>query len=402
MTRKIKPGYKLVKGLFGKLEEIPEDWKISNLTHNDVLGLSSGESISNIQTTGSYPVYGSNGVIGYTNQYNDDDSILIGRVGASGSIHYLDHQAWVTDNVLISKVGKMLEKKFCFYALVHLNLEQFATKSAQPLLTQSILKIVKMKIPPIAEQQKIASILSGVDAAIETTQEVIKKTENLKRGLMQRLLTKGIGHTKFKRVKVLFGRYEEIPEDWQVKKIADIGKIVGGGTPSSKNREYWDGDVLWAVPTDITKLSTTYISDTERKITKKGLDNSSAKLLPISTILLTSRATIGECAITTKPMATNQGFQSLVCNNVFDNVFMFYLIKFNRNTIIRLSYGTTFLEISKKEITKTLVPAPNSMFEQTKIASILSGVDAIHNLFSLTKTRTRLAMFLMFLRPVVP
>ena len=180
----------------------------------------------------------------------------------------------------------------------------------------------------------------------------------------------------YKFAKSLFGKYENIPEDWDIKKLADIGKIVGGGTPNSKNEEYWSGDVLWAVPTDITKLSTTYIHDTGRKITKKGLDNCSAKLLPIGTILLTSRATMGECAISTRPMSTNQGFQSIVCNNMFYNVFVFYLMRFNRNTIIRLSYGTTFLEISKKEIEKVLVPVPNSLTEQQKIASILSGVDA--------------------------
>ena len=152
-------GYKLVKSLFGQYEEIPEEWQIFSLTHKDILKLSSGKSISNIQPTGDYPVYGSNGIIGHTTQYNDDDSILIGRVGASGSIHYLDHKAWVTDNVLIAKVSKKLEKEFCVYALSYLNLGRFATKSAQPLLTQAILKIVKIKIPTLQEQQKIASIL---------------------------------------------------------------------------------------------------------------------------------------------------------------------------------------------------------------------------------------------------
>ena len=88
-------GYKLVKSLFGQYEEIPEEWQIFSLTHKDILKLSSGKSISNIQPTGDYPVYGSNGIIGHTTQYNDDDSILIGRVGIrlSGSIHYaVDHE----------------------------------------------------------------------------------------------------------------------------------------------------------------------------------------------------------------------------------------------------------------------------------------------------------------------
>ena len=179
----------------------------------------------------------------------------------------------------------------------------------------------------------------------------------------------------YKRVKWLFGKEIEIPEEWEVKKLESIGDIIGGGTPDSTNTKYWNGNILWAIPTDITKLSTSYINDTERKITKNGLENSSAKLLPVGTILITSRATIGKCAIAIKPMATNQGFQSIICNDNFDRLFIFYMIKHDSNKLLRLSYGTTFLEISKAAIKSIAILVPKKD-EQTKIASILSGVDA--------------------------
>jgi type I restriction enzyme, S subunit len=115
----------------------------------------------------------------------------------------------------------------------------------------------------------------------------------------------------YKFVKSYFGKYEEIPEDWEFKRISEIGEIIGGGTPDSRIKEYWGGDIPWAVPTDITDLKGTFIEKTERLITQKGLKNSSARLLPKGTVLITSRATIGSCAINTVPMATNQGFQSL-------------------------------------------------------------------------------------------
>ena len=167
-----------------------------------------------------------------------------------------------------------------------------------------------------------------------------------------------------------------IPEEWDIKKFQEFGKIIGGGTPNSANKSYWDGDILWAVPTDITKLKINLIDDTDRKITKQGLENSSAKLLPKGTILITSRATMCECAITLKQISTNQGFQSIICNDDFDNYFIFYLIKHYRNNFLRVAHGTTFLEINKTEIKKILLPAPNSKEEQQKIASILSKVDA--------------------------
>ena len=180
----------------------------------------------------------------------------------------------------------------------------------------------------------------------------------------------------YKKVKWLFGKTIEIPEEWAVTKLDDVGAIMGGGTPDSTNLEYWNGDVLWAVPTDITKLFTAYIHNTERKITKLGLKNSSAKLLSPDTILITTRATIGKCAIATKPIATNQGFQNITCNDNFDHLFVFYVMVHNSNKLLRLSHGTTFLEISKSAIKSIKIEVPKQKEEQTRIAAILSGVDA--------------------------
>ena len=183
--------------------------------------------------------------------------------------------------------------------------------------------------------------------------------------------------SKFKKVKWLSGKEIKIPEEWEIKKLDEIGKIIGGGTPDSTNKEYWSGNILWATPTDITKLQTNQIENTERKITKQGLDNSSAKLLPKGTILITSRATIGECAIATQPIATNQGFQSIICNDRnFDRMCIFYLIRYHKSKLLRLAYGTTFLEINKSEIKKAIISIPSLLSEQQKIASILSRVDA--------------------------
>ena len=179
----------------------------------------------------------------------------------------------------------------------------------------------------------------------------------------------------YKSVPWLFGKEIEIPQEWEVKRLDEIGEIIGGGTPDSTNKDYWNGNILWAVPTDITKLQVNQIEDTERKITKLGLENSSAKLLPNKTILITSRATIGECAITTKPITTNQGFQNIICYNNYHNYLIFYLIKQFPNNLLRLSQGTTFLEINKNQMKKIIIPISNNIKEQQKIATILSNVD---------------------------
>ena len=136
--------------------------------------------------------------------------------------------------------------------------------------------------------------------------------------------------------------------------------------------EYWNGEIKWFTPSEIGK--TKYISDSDRHITELGLKNSSAKLLPKDTILLSSRATVGEISITLTECSTNQGFQSLITKNDVDNDFIYYLISTIRNEFLRRSSGSTFLEISKNEISKIPINIPD-LFEQNKISNFFSAID---------------------------
>jgi len=167
-----------------------------------------------------------------------------------------------------------------------------------------------------------------------------------------------------------------VPDGWSVYALGELGQVVGGGTPPSETLSYWGGSVMWATPAEITKLKSRYINKTLRTITKEGLQKSSAKLHPKGTILLTSRASIGYPAINSVPMATNQGFQSLRPNEKLDVEYGYQLILNNRNGLERLSAGSTFLEISSKEINKYKLPIP-PLPEQKKIASILTSVDEV-------------------------
>ena len=169
---------------------------------------------------------------------------------------------------------------------------------------------------------------------------------------------------------------ERVPEGWEVYALGELGRVVGGGTPASETPSYWGGAVMWATPAEITKLKTRYISNTSRTITEEGLQSSSAKLHPKGTILLTSRATIGYPAINIVPMATNQGFQSLIPNEKLDVEYGYQLLLNNRGGLEKLSAGSTFLEISSNEIKKYKLPLP-PLPEQKKIASILTSVDDV-------------------------
>ena len=166
-------------------------------------------------------------------------------------------------------------------------------------------------------------------------------------------------------------RFPEFTEGWATKSISDLATVIGGGTPDTTVKSYWNGDIQWFTPSEIGKNK--YVDLSLRTITEEGLNNSSAKLLPPHTILLSSRATVGECSIALQECATNQGFQSLIAKNC-DMDFLYYLIQTKKKELIRKACGSTFLEISANEIRKihTYVPSIN---EQKKIGVLLSLID---------------------------
>ncbi|WP_208356008.1 restriction endonuclease subunit S [Helicobacter pylori] len=168
------------------------------------------------------------------------------------------------------------------------------------------------------------------------------------------------------------------PSNWQRVRLGDIAEIIGGGTPSTQITSFWNGSINWFTPTEIG--ITKYVHKSQRTITLLGLKKSSAKLLPIGTILLTSRASIGDCAILKVVATTNQGFQSLIPLEKINNEFLYYLMLTLKNKLLKLASGSTFLEVSPNKIKNLLIPLP-PLNEQIAIANILSDVD--HYLYSL-------------------
>ncbi|WP_120999742.1 restriction endonuclease subunit S [Helicobacter pylori] len=172
-----------------------------------------------------------------------------------------------------------------------------------------------------------------------------------------------------------------MPSNWQRVRLGDIAEIIGGGTPSTQITSFWNGSINWFTPTEIG--ITKYVYKSQRTITPLGLKKSSAKLLPIGTILLTSRASIGDCAILKEVATTNQGFQSLIPLEKINNEFLYYLMLTLKNKLLKLASGSTFLEVSPNKIKNLLIPLP-PLNEQSTIANILSGLDRyLYNLDAL-------------------
>lgn len=156
--------------------------------------------------------------------------------------------------------------------------------------------------------------------------------------------------------------------DWHLRKLGDVAKIVSGATPKTKIPEYWDGDILWATPKDLGQLREIEIEGTERKITKAGYESCSTRLLPVGSVLLSSRAPIGHLAINTKPICTNQGFKSLIPKNGLYNRYLYWVLKASVPELQGLGRGCTFDEISKGLVESFEIPVP-PIDEQRRIVT---------------------------------
>ncbi|WP_311431748.1 restriction endonuclease subunit S [Facklamia hominis] len=163
---------------------------------------------------------------------------------------------------------------------------------------------------------------------------------------------------------------------WKECTIGDIGTVVGGATPSTKKIDnYENGTIAWITPKDLSNLSGRYISHGERNITETGLKSCSAQLMPKNSVLFTSRAPIGYVAIAENEVCTNQGFKSVVPNENTDFLFLYYLLKYNKENIENMGSGTTFKEVSGKTMREIVVKVPENIEEQHKIAEILGTID---------------------------
>jgi type I restriction enzyme S subunit len=166
-----------------------------------------------------------------------------------------------------------------------------------------------------------------------------------------------------------------LPKGWRKVKLGEIVNVSGGGTPSTSNPKYWGGNIAWLTPAEVVALNgNRFIDKTERYITEEGLKNSSAKVMPVNSLLLTSRATIGEVVINKIPMATNQGFINIEPKNV-NLMFLFYWLKNNRKFLNQMAIGSTFNELSKSVFKKIDILIPEDINEQKRIADILSAFD---------------------------
>lgn len=301
-------------------------------------------------------------------------------VGQSGFVDKDYDDLFLPDRLWQIKVDDQFNPKWLSYTLRSKEVVKYITDAATGTsntmknIAKPNLMAIPMLYPPLPEQQKIAAILTSVDEVIEKTQAQINKLKDLKTGMMQELLTRGVGvdgkpHTEFKDSPV--GR---IPKAWDCCLLDKMARRGSGHTPDKQKSEYWNDGIKWVSLTDSSKLDNLYIHDTSKKISQLGIENSSATLHPKGTVVMARDAGIGKSAIMTSSMAVSQHFMAWVCSDELDNYFLYYLLQHWKSKFEAIAMGSTIKTIGLPYFKKLQIPVPQ-LIEQKLISSSLKSID---------------------------
>ncbi len=280
---------------------------------------------------GEYPVVGSNGIIGYHNEFTTEaPSISVGRSGNVGNPFIYYGRTWSHNTSLYVKEFKDCDPVFMYYLLKTLDLGNYAGGSAVPTLNRNHIHSLSVIVPDdIEDQERIACVLRMLDEKIELNQQINDNLEQQAQAFFQELFI------------------DNADPEWAIGTISDLGAVVGGSTPSKAKSEYYtETGIAWITPKDLSINKSKFISHGENDITELGLKNSSATIMPEGTVLFSSRAPIGYIAVAAGEVTTNQGFKSIVPKPEIGTAFVYYFLKHNLPIIEGMASGSTFKEVS--------------------------------------------------------
>ena len=328
--------------------------------------------------SGEYPVYGGNGIMEFSNSYNAENIIVVGRVGAyCGNVHRCKGKCWISDNAISLSANNFVDTDYLYYLLCSLNLNHQHIGGAQPLITQDIIGRFEISLPSLEEQRSIVDILIAIDRKIEVNKRINDNLEQQAQALYKSWF---VDFEPFCEEEFIETSLGSIPAGWKIGQLSDICEIVGGGTPSKSHPEYYcSRGIAWITPKDLSVSKSKFSSRGSEDITSDGYKNSSAKLMPRGTVLFSSRAPIGYISIATNEICTNQGFKSAV-PGIAGTGYLYYFLQANTDMIESKASGSTFKEASGSLIKALEVIIPeDGIFNQfeAELAPILNKQENI-------------------------
>ena len=344
----------------------------------DLIVLHYGKSLkAENRIEGLIPVFSSAGVTGYHNEaLVEGPGIIVGRKGSVGTVYLSQDSFYCIDTAYYIKPNnEKYDFLYLFYLLKTLGLTELNEDSAVPGLNRQTAYDQIVNIPPLPEQQAIASVLSALDDKIDLLQRQNQTLEQMAATLFRQWFI------------------EEAKEDWEEVTIGDIFTLKGGSTPSTKESSFWDGNISWTSPKDLSNSKSIFMFDTERKITEAGLAKISSGLLPVRTLLMSSRAPIGYLAMTDIEVAINQGYIAIPEHQTYSTEFMYLWCQLNMDTIENAGNGSVFQEISKSSFRDLIfvIPDENTLnrfdaFVKPTFTKIKSNTQQIRTLQSMRDT----------------
>lgn len=312
--------------------------------------------------------------------------VVTGRYGTLGQVFYIESDFWPLNTTLYVRDFKGNDPKFISYFLKTIDFLAYSDKGAVPGINRNHLHMAQVKIPPLDTQRAIARILGDLDDKIELNRQINQTLEQMAQAIFKSwfvdfepvrirsgkscIRLHQLGDHKDRpyltpEILALFpdelveSEQGEIPKEWEVSAIGDEVTVCGGGTPSTANSDFWDGDFAWVTPKDLSHQPDKVLIDSERTISEAGVNKISSGQLPIGTVLLSSRAPIGYLSLTMIPVSINQGFIAMICNKRLPNTYVLQWTTANLNAIKQRGSGTTFAEISKANFRQMCVLVPS-------------------------------------------
>ena len=314
--------------------------------------------------------------------YPKKGDILISASGSIGrTVEFAGNNEYFQDsNIVWLSHDERLSNSFlkCFYSVV--KWAGIEGSTIKRLYNDNILNTV-ICMPSVPEQEHIGLFFENLDNLITLHQRKFEKLTNVKKSMLEKMFPQnGSSYPEI--------RFKGFTDPWEQRKLGDIADIVGGGTPSTGNQSYWDGDIDWYAPAEIADQI--YANSSQKKITGLGYENSSAKMLPPGTVLFTSRAGIGKTAILTRKGCTNQGFQSIVPHRgELESYFIFSRTEELKRYGELVGAGSTFVEVSGKQMAVMELMMPPTMREQQTIGGFFQQLD---NLITLHQRKGKAAV----------
>ncbi|WP_250461657.1 restriction endonuclease subunit S [Microbulbifer litoralis] len=365
--------------------------KKKNLTLGDIVSFKRGYDLPHRdREPGNYPIISSSGQTGW-HKYPMaiGPGVVTGRYGTLGEVFYIPSDYWPLNTSLYVENFKGNNPRFVYYYLKTVLNENFNSAGAVPGVNRNYLH--KIRVPPLPKsREKVAAILTAYEELIENNNRRIALLEKMAEEIYREWFVR-FRFPGYKKEKFVKG----IPKDWQLIKLEKAFQFTGGGTPSKERNAYWkEGSVNWFTPSDITTAKGMYLTESKDKPNEEGISNCSAKMFPAYSIMMTSRATIGEIGINRTPACTNQGFITCIPNSTYSLPYLYFWLKLSRSHFISLCGGATFPELNKGTFKRIeiLTPAEEIMAQYKKLVDPI--FDQIESLLiqneNLTKTKDML------------